>query len=98
MGPTGHGFGGIASTALSGMGLRDQVIETQLSHIDNNRTCAAYNRKTTYSAQRLSANAGCGTPCFFRCNPLMMRRSPKNNPPDNNRTTNLYKSDAIPYP
>ncbi len=40
---TGHGFRGIASTALNEMGYRVDVIETQLSHVDGNRVRAAYN-------------------------------------------------------
>ena len=40
---TGHGFRGIASTALNEMGFRPDVIETQLSHVENNRVRAAYN-------------------------------------------------------
>lgn len=40
---TGHGFRGIASTALNEMGYRWDVIEAQLSHVEGNRTRAAYN-------------------------------------------------------
>lgn len=40
---TGHGFRGIASTALNEMGFRDKVIEAQMSHLDGNATRAAYN-------------------------------------------------------
>lgn len=40
---TGHGFRGIASTALNEMGYRSDVIEAQLSHVEGNRTRAAYN-------------------------------------------------------
>ena len=40
---TGHGFRGIASTALNEMGYRADVIEAQLSHVEGNRTRAAYN-------------------------------------------------------
>ena len=40
---TGHGFRGIASTALNEMGYRFDVIEAQLSHIERDRTRAAYN-------------------------------------------------------
>lgn len=40
---TGHGFRGVASTALNEMGFRYDVVEAQLSHIDGNRVRAAYN-------------------------------------------------------
>ena len=40
---TGHGCRGIASTALNEMGYRWDVIEAQLSHVEGNRTRAAYN-------------------------------------------------------
>lgn len=40
---TGHGFRGIASTALYEMGYRGEVIEAQLSHVDPNKVRAAYN-------------------------------------------------------
>jgi integrase len=40
---TGHGFRGIASTALNEMGYRGDVIEAQLSHVEGNKTRAAYN-------------------------------------------------------
>lgn len=40
---TGHGFRGIASTALNEMGYRFDVIEAQLSHVERDRTRAAYN-------------------------------------------------------
>jgi integrase len=42
---TGHGFRAIASTTLHGCGkFRSEPIELQLSHVDGNRTRAAYNR------------------------------------------------------
>ena len=40
---TGHGFRGVASTALNEMGYRPDVIEAQLAHIEENRVRAAYN-------------------------------------------------------
>jgi len=40
---TGHGFRGLASTALNEMGFRPDVIEAQLAHIEENRVRAAYN-------------------------------------------------------
>lgn len=40
---TGHGFRGIASTALNEMGYRWDVIEAQLSHVEGNKVRAAYN-------------------------------------------------------
>lgn len=40
---TGHGFRGVASTALNEMGYRPDVIEAQLAHIETNRVRAAYN-------------------------------------------------------
>ena len=40
---TGHGFRGVASTALNEMGLRPDVIEAQLAHVEGNKVRAAYN-------------------------------------------------------
>jgi len=40
---TGHGFRGLASTALNEMGYRSDVIEAQLAHVEENRVRAAYN-------------------------------------------------------
>jgi integrase len=40
---TGHGFRGVASTALNEMGYRPDVIEAQLAHVSENRVRAAYN-------------------------------------------------------
>ena len=40
---TGHGFRGVASTALNEMGYRPDVIEAQLAHIQVSRVRAAYN-------------------------------------------------------
>ena len=40
---TGHGFRGIASTALNEMGFRPDVIEAQLSHVERDRVRGAYN-------------------------------------------------------
>ncbi|MBL8526466.1 MAG: tyrosine-type recombinase/integrase [Burkholderiales bacterium] len=40
---TGHGFRGIASTALNELGFRPDVIEAQLAHIQASRVRAAYN-------------------------------------------------------
>lgn len=40
---TGHGFRGIASTALNEMGFRADVIEAQLSHVERDRVRGAYN-------------------------------------------------------
>ena len=40
---TGHGFRGVASTALNEMGFRPDVIEAQLAHIEVSRVRAAYN-------------------------------------------------------
>jgi integrase len=40
---TGHGFRGVASTALNEMGFKFDVIEAQLSHLDGNKVRAAYN-------------------------------------------------------
>jgi integrase len=49
---TGHGFRGIASTALNEMGYRWDVIEAQLSHVEGNRTRAAYNHATYLPERR----------------------------------------------
>jgi integrase len=49
---TGHGFRGIASTALNEMGYRWDVIEAQLSHVEGNRTRAAYNHATYLDERR----------------------------------------------
>lgn len=40
---TGHGFRGVASTALNEAGYRADVIEAQLAHVEENRVRAAYN-------------------------------------------------------
>lgn len=40
---TGHGFRGVASTALNEMGYRPDVIEAQLAHVEESRVRAAYN-------------------------------------------------------
>lgn len=40
---TGHGFRGVASTALNEMGFRPDLIEAQLSHVDGSKVRAAYN-------------------------------------------------------
>ena len=40
---TGHGFRGLASTALNEMGVRPDVIERQLAHVERNKVRAAYN-------------------------------------------------------
>ncbi|MBX3601189.1 MAG: tyrosine-type recombinase/integrase [Rubrivivax sp.] len=49
---TGHGFRGIASTALNEMGYRWDVIEAQLSHVEGNRVRAAYNHATYLDERR----------------------------------------------
>jgi integrase len=48
---TGHGFRGVASTALNEMGFRADVIEVQLAHVQGNRVRAAYNH-AQYLAER----------------------------------------------
>jgi integrase len=40
---TGHGFRGVASTALNEMGYSPDVIEAQLAHVEGNKVRAAYN-------------------------------------------------------
>lgn len=40
---TGHGFRGIAPTALNEMGYRPDVIERQLAHTERDGVRAAYN-------------------------------------------------------
>ncbi|MGT2505738.1 tyrosine-type recombinase/integrase [Cupriavidus basilensis] len=40
---TGHGFRGVASTALNELGFRADVIERQLAHVERNKVRAAYN-------------------------------------------------------
>lgn len=40
---TGHGFRGLASTALNELGFRPDVIERQLAHVERNKVRAAYN-------------------------------------------------------
>lgn len=49
---TGHGYRGIASTALNEMGYRWDVIEAQLSHVQGDRTRAAYNHATYMQERR----------------------------------------------
>ena len=48
---TGHGFRGLASTALHELDYNHQVIEIQLAHTENNRVSAAYNH-ALYLPQR----------------------------------------------
>ena len=48
---TGHGFRGVASTALNEMGYRPDVIEAQLAHVEVNRVRAAYNH-ASYAPER----------------------------------------------
>lgn len=48
---TGHGFRGVASTALNEMGYRPDVIEAQLAHVQENRIRAAYNH-ARYNQER----------------------------------------------
>lgn len=48
---TGHGFRGLASTALNEMGFRPDVIERQLAHVERNKVRAAYNH-AQYLAER----------------------------------------------
>lgn len=48
---TGHGFRTVASSALNEAGLRPDVIERQLSHKEQNKVRAAYNR-TEYLPER----------------------------------------------
>ncbi len=40
---TGHGFRGVASTALNELGFRPDVVERQLAHVERNKVRAAYN-------------------------------------------------------
>jgi integrase len=40
---TGHGFRGIASTALNEMGFEPTIVERQLSHVERNKVRKAYN-------------------------------------------------------
>ena len=49
---TGHGFRGVASTALNEMGYRSDVIEAQLSHVLVDRTRAAYNHAAYLDERR----------------------------------------------
>ncbi len=48
---TGHGFRGVASTALNEAGYRSDVIEAQLAHVEENRVRAAYNH-ARYAEER----------------------------------------------
>ncbi|MCY1286132.1 Prophage integrase IntA [compost metagenome] len=48
---TGHGFRGVASTALNELGFRPDVIERQLAHVERNKVRAAYNH-AQYLAER----------------------------------------------
>lgn len=40
---TGHGFRGVASTALHELGFRSDVIERRLAHVERIKVRAAYN-------------------------------------------------------
>lgn len=48
---TGHGFRGVASTALHELRFRPDVIERQLAHVERNKVRAAYNH-AQYLAER----------------------------------------------
>ena len=50
---TGHGFRGIASTALNEMGYRSDVIERQLAHGERDGVRAAYNH-AQYMPERIA--------------------------------------------
>lgn len=49
---TGHGFRGVASTALHEQGFPHHVIELQLAHQERNSTAAAYNHATYLKDRR----------------------------------------------
>jgi integrase len=49
---TGHGFRGMARTALGEMGCRREVLEAMLSHAIENETEAAYVRTTYFEERR----------------------------------------------
>jgi integrase len=49
---TGHGFRGVASTAMNEMGYRPDVIEAQLAHVEENRVRAAYNHSRYVEERR----------------------------------------------
>lgn len=54
---TGHGFRGIASTALNEMGYRSDVIEAQLSHVEPDRVRGAYNHAVYLEERRVLMQA-----------------------------------------
>ena len=54
---TGHGFRGIASTALNEMGFRPDVIEAQLSYVEEKRVRAAYNHARYVEERRELMNS-----------------------------------------
>jgi len=49
---TGHGFRGVASTALNEMGFRSDVIEAQLAHVQADKVRAAYNHAQYWDERR----------------------------------------------
>jgi integrase len=49
---TGHGFRGVASTALHELGYAHHLIELQLAHQERNSTSAAYNYATHIQDRR----------------------------------------------
>lgn len=49
---TGHGFRGVASTALHEMGFRHDIIELQLAHQERDEVSAAYNHATYLGPRR----------------------------------------------
>jgi integrase len=53
---TGHGFRGLASTALHEMGYRPEVIEAQLAHVQANKIAAAYNHAQYLEERRQMMN------------------------------------------
>ena len=53
---TGHGFRGLASTALYEMQYSPQAIELQLSHVQGNKTVRAYNEANLLPARQKMMN------------------------------------------
>ena len=53
---TGHGFRGVASTALNELGYSPDVIEAQLAHVEGNKVRAAYNAAQYLEPRRKMMN------------------------------------------
>lgn len=70
---TGHGFRGVASTALHEMGMEHAHIELQLAHQERDRVSAAYNYAQYLPQRAKMMQAWADHLDAVRCEPLMLR-------------------------